>query len=264
MSDRGGVHPAAAVGFGRAADAYERGRPGFPEAAVTQLISILGLGPGRVLLELGAGTGKLTRCLAPSGARIVAVEPVAAMRERLAGIDGVQAIDALAEAVPLADGSVDAAVGAQAFHWFDNRRVVPELARLLPPDGPVALVWNVRDESVGWVAALTSLLEPYRGDTPSHRSMRWRRAWDDTRAFEPLVLETFPHTHPAGVDGVVDRVLSISFVATLPEDERARVAERVRRLVPLDEGLEFPYRTEVWLTHRRRRSVRVGGPAPRA
>lgn len=251
MSERAEVHPAAAVGFEVAAAAYERGRPDFAPAVVDRLIQSLGLGPGRTLLELGAGTGKLTRLLARSGARIMAVEPVAAMRARLSGIPGVEAIDAVAEDVPVNAGAVDAAVGAQAFHWFENERVVSELARMLPPGGPVGLVWNVRDESVPWVAALTQLLEPYRGDTPSHRSMRWREAWDATDRFEPLVLEAFAYRHPTTVDGVVDRVRSISFIATLPTVDQRAIAERVRVLVPDEVGLVFPYRTEIWLTRRR-------------
>jgi SAM-dependent methyltransferase len=245
------VHPAAAVGFQRAAAVYERSRPGFPEAAIRLLVRELDLREGRTLLELAAGTGKLTRLLAPTGARILAVEPVAAMRGHLDGIAGVAAVDAVAESIPLPDRSVDAAVGAQAFHWFDNGRVIQELDRLLSPGGAVGLVWNVRDESVQWVAGLTELMAPYRGDTPSHRSMRWRAAWDVTDRFEPLRLTTFAYAHPVTVEGVVDRVLSVSFMATLPSEERVAAADRVRALVPDDPGLRFPYRTEVWLTRRR-------------
>jgi SAM-dependent methyltransferase len=248
---RDGVHRSAAVGFQRAAAAYERSRPGFPEAAIGVLQRELDLREGRTLLELAAGTGKLTRLLAPTGARILAVEPVAAMREHLDGIAGVTALDAVAESIPLPDRSVDAAVGAQAFHWFDNERVIRELDRLLPPGGAVGLVWNVRDESVEWVAGLTELMAPYRGDTPSHRSMRWRVAWDATDRFEPLRLTTFVYAHPVTVEGVVDRVLSVSFMAILPTDEQARVAERIRALVPDSTDLAFPYRTAVWLTRRR-------------
>jgi SAM-dependent methyltransferase len=158
-------------------------------------------------------------------------------------VPSAEALDALAEELPVPDGSVDAVVAAQAFHWFDGPRAVAELVRVLPVGAPVALVWNVRDEDEPWVRGLTELIEPYRGDTPSHRSMRWREAFDASTAFTPLES-----------DGVVDRIVSISFVAALPVSERERVAEGVRALVPGDGPGErevvFPYRTDVWTTRR--------------
>ncbi|MGZ4132935.1 MAG: class I SAM-dependent methyltransferase [Actinomycetota bacterium] len=255
MSPEQRVHRAAAVGFERAADAYERGRPDFPAPAVAFLTERLGLRAGRTLVELGAGTGKLTRLLAPTGARIVAVEPVAQMREALRGsVPGAEALDAVAEDLPVPDGSVDAVVAAQAFHWFDGPRAVAELGRVLPVGAPVALVWNVRDEDEPWVRGLTELIEPYRGDTPSHRSMRWREAFDASTAFTPLEPTSFAYAHRTTADGVVDRIASISFVAALPGPERERVAEGVRALVPGegpgDREVVFPYRTDVWTTRR--------------
>lgn len=245
------VHPAAAVGFQRAADAYDRGRPGFPDDAVAFLVRQLALGPSVTLLELGAGTGKLTRLLAKAAApRILAVEPVPAMRGRLGGIPGVTPLDAVAEALPLESGDAQAAVAAQAFHWFDAGRALAELARVLPPGAPLALVWNVRDESVGWVARFTDVIEPYRAGTPSYRSMRWRDAFGSTTAFTAPERTAFPYAAPTTPDGVRDRALSISFIAALPARERARVAARVRDLLPPG-GAVFPYRTEVWLSRRR-------------
>jgi SAM-dependent methyltransferase len=245
------VHTSAAVGFERAAAAYERGRPAFPPIAVASLIAELDLRPGRNLLELGAGTGKLTRLLAPSGARIVAVEPVAAMRARLVETArSVDIVDAVAEAIPLADESIDAAAAAQAFHWFDADQALGELARVLVPGARLALVWNIRDESAGWVRALTELIEPYRGDAPSHRSMRWLDAFDRTGIFERPQRTSFPYEHRTTRDQMVDRVLSISFVATLDDKTRDELAVKARALAPGNE-LVFPYRTDVWLTTRR-------------
>jgi SAM-dependent methyltransferase len=248
-SDR--LHPVAAVGFGRGVDAYERGRPSFPAEAVVFLTERLSLRPGRTLLELGPGTGKLTRLLAPTGARIVAVEPVAAMRDALRRETPTTVIiGGVAEAVPLTDGSVDAAVAAQAFHWFDPDRAIGELSRLMPPGAPLGMVWNVRDERAAWVEALSELIEPYRGDTPSHRRARWKDAFGRSDTFTPPALRSFPYHHRTTGEGVVDRILSISFIAALPEHERQTVADDVRKIVPAEGGIEFPYRTDVWVCSR--------------
>jgi SAM-dependent methyltransferase len=257
VSERG-VHRSAALGFERAAEAYEHGRPGFPARAISFLADRLRLRSGTTLVELGAGTGKLTRLLVPSGARIVCIEPVAAMRAALvAALPGVRAIGALAEDLPLPDRSADAAVAAQAFHWFDAGRAVAELARVLRDGAGLALVWNVRDEDAGWVRAMSDLIEPFRGDTPGHRAMRWPEAFARTDAFTPLVRTTFGYGHRTTPDGVVDRTLSISFIAALPDDERAAVADGMRRLLASDPDtagraeIVFPYRTDVWTCDRR-------------
>jgi SAM-dependent methyltransferase len=243
------VHPSV-LGFERAVADYERGRPEFPDRAIAFLDDRLSLAPGRTLLELGAGTGKLTRLLAPSGAHIVAVEPLAAMREALSrNLPDVEVLDAVAEDLPLAEGSVDAAVAAQAFHWFDGERTLAELARVLEPVAPIALVWNVRDESVPWIRELTGLIEPYRGDTPSHRSLRWKAAFDASAPFLPPELTSFPYLHGTTRERIVNRMLSISFIATLASDERERVAAAVRRIVPTDE-VAFAYRTDIWISRR--------------
>ncbi|HEY6569104.1 MAG TPA: class I SAM-dependent methyltransferase, partial [Candidatus Limnocylindrales bacterium] len=156
------IHPAAARGFGSSAEIYERARPGYPPDAVAEIVQLLDLRPGRTLLELGAGTGKLTRLLAPTGAYIVAVEPVASMRATLStvidGDDGVEIVDGTAEAVPLPAGSVDAVVVAQAFHWFDAIRALSEVHRVLRSGGRLLLAINQRDESVPWVRALGDLI----------------------------------------------------------------------------------------------------------
>ena len=141
------IHVAAATGFEAGADAYERARPTYPPDAVAFIVETLDLRPGRTVLELGAGTGKLTRLLVPSGARILALEPVEAMRAKLVeSVPGVELVDGTAEAIRLPNGSVDAVVVAQAFHWFDAIRALSEIHRVLRPGGRVVLAWNRRDE----------------------------------------------------------------------------------------------------------------------
>jgi SAM-dependent methyltransferase len=172
------------------------------------------------------------------------------MREALShNLPEVETLDAVAEDLPLADGAVNAAVAAQAFHWFDGERALSELARVLRPGAPIALVWNVRDESVPWVRGLTDLIEPYRRDAPSHRSLRWRAAFDASDAFPAPELTSFPYVHDTTREGIVARVSSISFIATLEPDERERVAAAVRRLVPAEQ-VAFAYRTDVWISRR--------------
>jgi SAM-dependent methyltransferase len=246
------VHASAAAGFDRAARAYERGRPDFAPEVVAYLVDVLDARPGRTILDLGAGTGKLSRLLAPTGARVIAVEPVAGMREVLAeAAPGAEVIDATAESLPLAPGAAEAAVAAQAFHWFDAPRALTELARVLPAGAPLALVWNVRDEGEPWVAAITDLIEPYRGDTPSHRSMRWLEAFRDDPRWPSPERRSFTYAHETTREAAVDRVRSISFIATLPDDERASVEARLRELLPREDAFVFPYRTDVWVSRRR-------------
>ena len=226
------VHPSAAQGFAAAAGAYVRGRPSYPEALSRWLTGALALGPGSACVDLGAGTGKFTRLLARTGAAVTAVEPVAEMRRELAAaLPGVTALEGAAEALPLADASVDAVVCAQAFHWFANDRALEEIHRVLRPGGRLGLVWNVRDESVDWVAELTAIMAPYEGSTPRFRSGRWRLPFDG-RLFTALEETVFPHRHEGSPGAViVDRTLSVSFIAALPEPARAEVERRLQALI---------------------------------
>ena len=130
------INEVAAKGFSSAADIYERGRPGYAPEAVSWLCERLGIGPERTVLDLAAGTGKLTRDLVPSGARVIAVEPLDEMRAHLERVvPAAESLAGTAEQIPLADGSVDAVVCAQAFHWFDPERALPEIHRVLRPGG---------------------------------------------------------------------------------------------------------------------------------
>jgi SAM-dependent methyltransferase len=179
------------------------------------------------------------------------VEPLPAMRAALVrAVPDAEIVDTVAEDLPFEDRSIDAAVAAQAFHWFDGPRAVSELGRVLRPEARLALVWNVRDESVPWILRITELIEPYRGETPSHRSREWAAAFVTTDIFDPLALHAFPYVHPTTPEGTVARVLSISFIAALPDAERRHVADEVRRIVP-DNDVAFAYRTEIWTTRRR-------------
>jgi SAM-dependent methyltransferase len=252
------VHRSALMGFARASYAYEQGRPGYPPEAVAQLTHELELRPGRVVLDLAAGTGKLTALLVGTGAEVVAVEPVAEMRAAIErALPGVAAYPGTAEEIPLETNSVDAVTAAQAFHWFRGDAALAEIHRVLRPGGGLGLVWNVRDPSVSWVAGLSEIIEPHGGDAPSFRTGVWREAFERTDLFEPLRYAEARHVHRLTPEGVVARVASVSFVATLSQAERDGVLAQVRELLaagPVTRGREeiaLPYRTDVYWTKSR-------------
>jgi SAM-dependent methyltransferase len=225
------IHDAARRGFEREADAYERGRPEYPPAAVDWLDEQLGIAPGRVVIDVGAGTGKLTRALLPSGADVVAVEPVDAMRDVLMRQwPGVPALSATAEALPVADASSDAIVVGQAFHWFDGPRALAEFHRVLREGGRLGLIWNRRRLEQQMQQEIDEIIEPYRGDTPAYRGEGWRRPFKRGELFEEVATRTVPFEQRLDAEHVVDRVGSISFIAALELGPRVEVLDRVRRL----------------------------------
>ena len=252
------LHETAALGFSSAAASYDEGRPTYPPAAVARLARELHLQRDRVVLDLAAGTGKLTALLVGTGATVVAVEPIAEMRAVLErALPDVRAVPGTAEAIPLDAGFVDAVTVGQAFHWFQGDGALAEIHRVLRPDGGLGLLWNDRDTSAGWVVRLTEIMEPHRDDVPTYRSVAWRDAFERTRLFGPLAHAETTHVHRLTPEGVVARVASVSYVATLPEPERERVLAEVRDLLATDPEtrgraeVELPYRTDVYWAKRR-------------
>ena len=232
MSEKPSVHRAAAEGFSSGAETYARGRPDYPPQALEWLRNSLGLGAGKTVVDLGAGTGKFTRVLLTTGARVIAVEPVMPMLDRLRrDVPGAEAIAGDAEHVPVASGAVDALVCAQSFHWFATPAAVVEIRRVLKPGGAFGLIWNQRDESVSWVAQLGRIFERYQGDAPRMMSGAWCKVFP-APGFGPLHEVRFAHTHVGPPERViVDRFTSVSFVAALPAAERDNVAAQVRALI---------------------------------
>jgi len=229
MSD---VHSIASEGFGRGTDSYVRGRPDFPAEALAWLIGDLGLGPGKVAIELGAGTGKFTRLLVQSGAEVTAVEPIAAMLARLEqDLPGVRALRGTAQHISLPDSCAEAVVCAQSFHWFASAESLAEIRRVLKPGGTLGLIWNVRDQSVDWVARLSRILEPYEGDAPRYDRGEWRSAFP-AGGFGVLHERLFAHEHVGSPEQViVQRVASVSFIAALDAPTHAAVLAEVRALI---------------------------------
>jgi SAM-dependent methyltransferase len=246
----------AALGFDQNAGAYEAARPSYPAEAVAYIVGRGGIGPGRRVLDLAAGTGKLTRLLVPAGAEVVAVEPVAAMRDQLvARLPEVEVHDGTAEAVPLADDSVDAVTVAQAFHWFDAPVALAEMRRVLRPGGHLFLVWNIRDRDHDWVREFGDLLvdgpdleRPY----DSYYDVDYPAIVAATGGFGPMTRWTHPWDQPCDPDLLVARAESVSVVGNLPPDDKARVLDRIRTLARTHPELAgrdrfpFPYVTRVY------------------
>jgi SAM-dependent methyltransferase len=250
------VHASAAIGFDRAAADYERGRPGYPPAAIELLVDRLGLGAGSRIVDLAAGTGKLTRALSGLGAQLVAVEPVAGMRAQLrAAVPGVEVIEGTAEHLPLAGESVDAVLVAQAFHWFDVEAAAAEIARVLVPGGGLGVIRNAWDRSVAWVGELQSVIDERRAEEPS-RIDGWRERLEQTERFSPLSEHVTGHVVDGDRDSLLAHVSSISFVATLPPAERARLLSGVSEILDRhgvgapETSLAIPYQTHVMWARR--------------
>jgi SAM-dependent methyltransferase len=236
--------------FGTVAREYESARPDYPDVAVSWLARELAIGSGRDVLDLGAGTGKLTRQIAALGPNVVAVEPDDQMRVELArALPGAEALPGTAEAIPLPDSSVDAITCAQAFHWFDADRALQEMWRVLRPGGGVGLIWNVRDEADTFQARLTEIV----GESD--------RDWDLEAFFTDAVARgglfgdvsrmSCPHEQLLLRAQLAARVASMSAVATLDEPERARVYGRVQELaVSVAEPIRLAYVTDAYVLRR--------------
>lgn len=236
--------------FGAAAGAYEAGRPDYPRAAVEWMLQPVaaGVAPARVA-DVGAGTGKLTRVIAQTGAETVAVDPDADMLTALQGhVLGVPTFVGTAEELPLPDASVDAVLLGQAWHWVDVEAASAEIARVLRPGGVLGLVWNIRDESVPWVAELTRAMHGSHAEE--------MLAGDGVRVAAPFgVLETQTWRWTRTLTRAVlrDMVASRSYIITAPADERERILAAVDELFTAQcrsvggvEVVDLPYRTEAF------------------
>jgi len=232
--------------FGAVADRYARARPGYPASAVEWLLEAA---PGPEVVDLAAGTGKLTQVLVEAGTAVVAVEPDAGMRAALElAAPGVEVLAGTAESMPLPDASADAVLVAQAFHWFDARRACDEIARVVRPGGVLGLLWNLRDGSVPWVADLDRILD-WPADVVARAGELSFQEIEQHPVFAAGVRREFPNPVPFTPSRLVDWAASTSRVATRPEAEReavlAGVADLARTHADLRDQAVFamPYTT---------------------
>ena len=244
------VHDLVTSGFGAGAATYQAARPEYPPEIEPWLTNDLGISNKVTVLDLGAGTGKFSARLLAVGARVIAVDAVPEMLAQLTmAHPEVEVRRGSAEDLPLESASVDAVVCAQAFHWFASAQALAEIRRVLKPEGHLGLVWNVRDESVAWVAALTKIMEPFEGEAPRYSTQAWRSLFP-AEGFSALRERRFVNNQSGPPEQViVDRVLSTSFIAALPRAEQQTVAHKVRELIARTPGLAgkavvtFPYVT---------------------
>lgn len=242
-----------ASAFDGTAVAYELGRPEYPDEALDWWDERGAFEPGFAVLDLAAGTGKLTRALPVHVCEVVAVEPLANMREQFAiAIPDVQIVDGTAEEIPFPDESFDTVVVGQAFHWFDQRRALDEIARVLRPGGGLGLIWNEDDPTrASWMAGL---IEARRSIADSPTKPSSASAGQSTGSvieanahFGSVEQKDFVWAEPSTVERILANVLSRSYVSSLPSDERLAVLTSVRTAIePLGEPIDYPYETTVF------------------
>jgi SAM-dependent methyltransferase len=214
-----------AASFDQAAEVYERARPEYPAAAVDWLVPA----GAKVVLDLGAGTGKLTRALVARGLEVVAVDPAPKMLEQLsAALPQATVYEGTAEDIPLADASVDAVFAAQAWHWVDQAVALPQVARVLRPGGTLGLVWNVRDETIPWVARLTTVMHGSEAESFVEEGRV------DRGPFGEIETAVFPWTREFDRDGLLDLVRSRSYFITASPEEQERILAGVGGLLDSD------------------------------
>ncbi len=234
------AHPPPERSFGPVADAYDRARPSYPEAAVSWLT-----GSGRSLvLELGAGTGKLTEVLHRAGHEVVATDPLPEMLAVLAARVPVRPVVATAEHIPVRSRSVDVVVCGQSFHWFDHDLALAEIARVLRPGGVIALAWNTYDEGIPWVRRLKRLLSPDQGEEQRQMPLM------ETPYFGFVDERSFRFWQPHTARTLADLARSVSHVATMSEHARGDVLAKVDALYADygrgHDGMQLPWVTRCY------------------
>lgn len=231
----------SAQAFGRVAESYERHRPEYPPRIIEWLGDRLDLEPGTTIVDVGAGTGKFTRSLVTTGARVIAVEPLDEMRAQLeAALPEVEALAGTAEAIPLPDESVDAVTAAAAFHWFDTEPALAEIHRVLKPGGALVTVGNGRDLGDPLQAAVQEVVAKYL--PTSEELLAWLAVVEASPLFGPHEDFETGYEQLFDPEGLAERMGTVSYIARLPDDERAEVLERIREVGEAQPQTPFPFR----------------------
>lgn len=245
------LHPSAQKGFSLGAELYQQVRPSYPPEIVVWLQDQLKVGENSTVIDLGSGTGKFLPFLLQTQAKVIAVEPVTAMREQLEQrYNTVECLQTSSDQLLVKDESINAIICAQSFHWFSNIETLKEMYRVLIPTGHLGLVWNQRDITVDWVKALADEIAPLEGDTPRYHSEKWKQVFENQKLFRFIGLDTFQLLHRGTVEQVVSkRLLSTSFIATMPAEQQQRLKARFEQIVfdftglSTQDQIDFPYTT---------------------
>ncbi|HTZ85598.1 MAG TPA: methyltransferase domain-containing protein [Solirubrobacteraceae bacterium] len=243
------LHPLA-VNFASIADVYERGRPDYPPAAIGALVAELGLALGARVLDLAAGTGKLTRALLTAGLDVVAVEPQGPLRETLAaGVGAERVLDGLAEQIPLPDASVDAVTVADAIHWFDHAAAFTEMRRVLRSDGGLAVLTTYPDwTGASWAGELGGLMAELRPEHPQFEGPPWQEAVRASGAWSEPREVRVTAGRPTSPERLRDHVASFSWIAAMAEDERSATLAKVEAIIGAGETPEeLPFHVAIGL-----------------
>jgi ubiquinone/menaquinone biosynthesis C-methylase UbiE len=248
------LHPLAAR-FAEVADAYERGRPDYPLAVVEAIASELRLPAGARVLDLAAGTGKLTRALLSGGLDVIAVEPQEELRERLAANVGANRVhQGVAEAIPLPDASVAAVTVADAFHWFDHSAALPEIARVLHPrEGGLVVLTTLPDWSgTSWAHEVGQLMVQSRPSHPWFDGPPWQQAVRAAGGWEEPYETLLTVAQPSSPDQLLDYLSSISWIAALAQPQRDELLAHISTLIRTGETpSQLPLHITVGVARRR-------------
>src|SRR2546423_9833196 len=253
------IDPRAEKAFGSQAEEYERHRPGWPTEAVRRALECLGLGAESEVIDLAAGTGKLTRELVPLVRRVIAVEPSGDMLRTLAaGVPGAETLEGTADRIPLPDSSVDGLFTAEAFHWFATREAVSEIARVVRSGGGLVLLWNMHELTDSpWAGELFAVLgdigAPAPGQIERHRKERWGDAFEGT-PFGPLENFSVPHELHTDIPGLVAHAFTWSHMRVIEEPKRNELRRELLSAMeqahPSSQDVVIRYRTQVYWARR--------------
>ena len=245
------LHPSAQKGFSLGAELYQQVRPSYPPEILVWLQDQLKVGENSTVIDLGSGTGKFLPFLLQTQAKVIAVEPVTAMREQLEQrYSTVECLQTSSDQLLVKDESINAIICAQSFHWFSNIETLKEMYRVLIPTGHLGLLWNQRDITVDWVKALADEIVPFEADTPRYHSEKWKQVFEQQQLFQFNGLQTFQLKHTGTVEQVVSkRLLSTSFIAAMPEHQQQQLKARFEQIVfdftgqTAQDQIDFPYTT---------------------
>lgn len=245
------LHPSAQKGFSLGAELYQQVRPSYPPEILVWLQDQLKVGENSTVIDLGSGTGKFLPFLLQTQAKVIAVEPVTAMREQLEQrYSTVECLQTSSDQLLVKDESINAIICAQSFHWFSNIETLKEMYRVLIPEGHLGLVWNQRDVTVDWVKTLADEIALFEADTPRYHSEKWKQVFEQQQFFQFNGLQTFQLKHTGTVEQVVSkRLLSTSFIAAMPEHQQQQLKARFEQIVfdftgrTAQDQIDFPYTT---------------------